>query len=38
MPTAENELQISVVVPAYNEQDNVVPLIEAVREALDGRA
>jgi len=37
MPEADSQLEISVVVPAYNEQDNILPLIESVGAALDGR-
>ena len=29
-------VEISVVVPVYNEQDNVVPLLESIRDALEG--
>lgn len=27
---------ISIVIPMYNEEDNVAPLCDAVRQALDG--
>jgi glycosyltransferase involved in cell wall biosynthesis len=29
-------LDLSVVVPVYNEEDNVVPLLDSIREALEG--
>ncbi|HHO67899.1 MAG TPA: dolichol-phosphate mannosyltransferase, partial [Gammaproteobacteria bacterium] len=30
-------MELSVVIPVYNEQDNVQPLLEEIRSALDGR-
>jgi glycosyltransferase involved in cell wall biosynthesis len=29
-------LDLTVVVPVYNEEDNVLPLVEAIRDALEG--
>lgn len=33
---SDQPLRLSIVVPLYNERDNVVPLIEATRQALQG--
>ncbi|CAI3923783.1 polyprenol monophosphomannose synthase [Commensalibacter communis] len=33
----ENRLQLSVIIPCYNERDNVEPLFSALIKALDGR-
>ena len=33
-PTEGHALPLSIVVPLYNERENVVPLIEAIRQAL----
>src|SRR6185503_5762128 len=33
----EKALELSVVVPVFNERDNVVPLIEEIVAALEGR-
>lgn len=30
-------MKVSLVVPCYNEQDNVAPLLQAVRQAFDGK-
>jgi glycosyltransferase involved in cell wall biosynthesis len=32
----EDPVEISIVVPIYNEEDNVDPLCDAIRDALDG--
>ena len=34
--SAQHGPRLSIVVPLYNERDNVVPLIEATRQALEG--
>ena len=28
---------VSLVIPTYNERDNIIPLLEAVRPAMAGR-
>ena len=30
-------MQLSVIIPVYNEEDNIKPLIEAIRQALDSK-
>lgn len=36
-PATEDVPELSVVVPVFNEADNVAPLIDEIRRALDGR-
>ncbi len=36
--SATTALQLSVVVPVHNEEENIVPLVEEIRTALAGRA
>ena len=38
VPTADPTVRLSVVVPVYNEADNVLPLLAEIRTALAGRS
>jgi glycosyltransferase involved in cell wall biosynthesis len=37
LPSSEPEVAVSIVVPVRNEAENIVPLIEEITAALDGR-
>ncbi|MFH1084684.1 MAG: glycosyltransferase, partial [Chloroflexota bacterium] len=34
--SVEASLDVSIILPTYNERDNIVPLIAAIQEVLDG--